>query len=81
MKYNPRQLHLQHNLTDTNIKTSVIQKYNVKFNEWEFATWKCQHCNTTLKFASSVVKHYNTCKELNSIKKKELNNADTNSND
>jgi len=81
MKYNPRQLHLQHNLANININTSVIQKYNTKFNEWEFATWKCQHCNTTLKFASSVVKHYNTCKELNSIKKKELSNADTNSND
>ncbi len=81
MKYNPRQLHLQHKLTHTNVQTSVIQKYNVKFNEWEFSSWKCQHCNTTLKFASNVVKHYNTCRELNSIKKKELSNADTNNND
>ena len=81
MKYNPRQLHLQHNLANTNIKISIIIKYNVKLNEWEFATWKCQHCNTTLKFASSVAKHYNTCKELNSIKKKEIENANTNIDD
>jgi hypothetical protein len=81
MKYNPRQLYLQHKLTDTNIQTSVIQKYNTKFNEWEFLTWKCQHCNTTLKFQNSVVKHYNTCKQLNTNKKKELSNANTNDND
>ncbi len=81
MKYNPRQLHLQHKLTHTNVQTSVIQKYNTKFNEWEFSSWKCQHCNTTLKFASNVAKHYNTCRELNSIKKKELSNANTNIDD
>lgn len=81
MKYNPRQLHLQHNIFDNNIKVSVIQKYNVKLNEWEFATWKCLNCNTTLKFASTITKHQNTCKELNTIKKKDLSNANTNCDD
>ncbi len=72
MKYNPRQLHLQHNLTNNNIEISIIIKYNVKLNEWEFVTWKCRHCEKTLKFASSVAKHYKACKELNTVKKKEL---------
>ena len=81
MKYNPRQLHLQNNLANTKIKTTVIQKYNVKLNEWEFSAWKCRHCETTLKFQNSVAKHYNTCKELNSIKKKEFENANTNIDD
>ena len=73
MKYNPRQLHLQHNKFPSDINISVIQKYNVKLNEWEFAAWKCQHCSTALKFASTVVKHPNTCKELNTNKKKQTN--------
>lgn len=81
MKYNPRQLHLQHQLVNTLIKTTVIQKYNVKLNEWEFSSWKCQHCYTTLKFANSVIKHKTTCKELNSIKKKDISNANTSSDD
>ena len=81
MKYNPRQLHLQHNLNDTLIKISVITKYDKKLNVWNFVTWKCRHCNTTLKFQNSVVKHYNTCRELNSIKKKEIENANTNIDD
>ena len=71
MKYNPRQLHLQHNKFPSDINISVIQKYNVKLNEWEFATWKCLNCYTTLKFASTVVKHPKSCKELNTVKKKE----------
>jgi hypothetical protein len=81
MKYNPRQLYLQHKLVNTPIKTSLILKYNVRLSEWEFASWKCQHCNTTLKFANSVIKHKTTCKELNSIKKKDISNANTSSDD
>ena len=81
MKYNPRQLYLQNNLTYANIKTSVIIKYNTKLNEWEFSAWKCRHCETTLKFQNSVAKHYNTCKQLNTNKKKELANANTNIDD
>jgi phage FluMu protein Com len=69
MKYNPRQLHLQYNTFNTDIKISVITKFDKKLSEWQFATWKCQYCDTTLKFASTVVKHPNSCKELNSIKK------------
>lgn len=79
MKYNPRQIHLQHNLANTLIKFSVIQKYNIKYNEWEFSSYKCQHCSTTLKFQNSAIKHYTTCKILNTNKNKEISNANTNS--
>jgi hypothetical protein len=81
MKYNPRQLHLQHNKFDTDIKVSIIIKYIKTLKEWEFSAWKCQHCGTALKFASTVVKHPNTCKQLNTVKKKGKRDANTNSND
>ena len=70
MKYNPRQLHLQHKLNDADIEYSIILKYNKVLREWDFSAWKCQHCTTALKFANSVVKHKSTCKKLNTIKKK-----------
>ena len=69
MKYNPRQLHLQHNIFDNEHKVSVILKYDKKLNEWQFASWKCQHCDTSLKFASTIAKHPNSCKQLNTNKK------------
>jgi hypothetical protein len=81
MKYNPRQLHLQHNTFNADIKVSVIQKYNVKLREWEFASWKCQHCGTALKFASTITKHQNSCKQLNTVKKRGKYNANTSSDD
>ena len=81
MKYNPRQLHLQHNIFPDEIKVSVITKYSRTTNSWEFASWKCQHCGTALKFASTITKHQNTCKELNTNKKKGKSDADTNSDD
>lgn len=83
MKYNPRQLHLQHSsvLPTTAIKTSIIYKYDKKTNEWGFSAWKCQHCETTLKFANSVIKHKTTCKQLNTNKKKDVPNANTSSDD
>ena len=70
MKNNPRQLHLQYHNFDDNIKVSVILRYSKTLNEWEFSTWKCQHCGSSLKFAATVVKHPITCKQLNTIKKK-----------
>ena len=69
MKYNPRQLHLQHNIFGIEHKVSVILKYDKKINEWQFASWKCQHCDTSLKFASTIAKHPNSCKQLNTNKK------------
>ena len=72
MKYNPRQLHLQHNIFDAEYKVSVITKYNRIKKCWEFSSWKCQHCDTTLKFASTIAKHQKSCKQLNTNKKKDL---------
>ena len=69
MKYNPRQLHLQHNIFGSEHKVSVILKYDKKLNEWQFASWKCQHCDTSLKFAGTIAKHPNSCKQLNTNKK------------
>ena len=81
MKYNPRQLHLQYHKFPKDIKVSVIIKFDKKLNEWQFATWKCQHCGTTLKFASTILKHQNNCKELNTIKTKGKQDANTSSDD
>ena len=69
MKYNPRQLHLQHNIFDTTVKVSVIQKFNSVLKQWEFTAWKCQHCEQTLKHASNTLKHSTTCKNINTTKK------------
>ena len=82
MKYNPRQLHLQHNVPDLQLKIGIITKYDTKFREWKFSAYKCQHCNTALKFKNTLAKHYITCKQLNSINKKKVkSDANTNSND
>ena len=82
MKYNPRQLHLQYDLPDTLLKIAIIIKYDTKFREWQFNAFKCRHCNTALKHQNTLAKHYNTCKQLNSNnKKKEKQDANTNSND
>lgn len=69
MKYNPRQLHLQHDIFDSEYKVSVITKFDNKSKSWQFASWKCQYCDTALKFANTVVKHPKSCKQINTIKK------------
>ena len=70
MKYNPRQLHLQFNIDPANIKITVITKYNSLLRQWEFVTWKCWHCTATLKHVNTIAKHHNTCKQLNTTKRK-----------
>ena len=73
MKYNPRQLHLQYNTFDPTLKVSIIIRYSKTTKRWEFASWKCQHCDTALKFANTIVKHQNSCKQLNTThKEKEM---------
>ena len=82
MKYNPRQLHLQYNLPNLQLKIGIITKYDKKLNCWQFSAFKCQHCNTALKFQNTLSKHYITCKQLNTNKKKkEKTDANTNIND
>ena len=69
MKYNPRQLHLQHNIFPSDIKASVVTKFSKTFKCWEFVAWKCLHCDTALKYANAMSKHQKTCKELNTTRK------------
>lgn len=69
MKYNPRQLHLQHNSFNPSIPVSIIYRYTKTKNCWEFSAYKCTGCQTTLKFVNSAIKHTSNCKEINTIKK------------
>jgi hypothetical protein len=73
MKYNPRQLHLQHQLPHSDLDLAIITKYDTRLNEWQFTTWKCQHCTNTLKYETNVLKHKNICIKLNSNKKEITN--------
>ena len=81
MKYNPRQLHLQYDLSDSLTPLNVLIKYDTKLNEWKFNSYICIHCDQSLKFQNSALKHKDSCKRLNNNKKKELTDADSNSDD
>jgi hypothetical protein len=78
MKYKPRQLHLQYQLPDSLTPFNILIKYDIKFKEWQFYSYVCIHCDTSLKHKTNALKHKDSCKRLNN-KKKELSNADSNS--
>jgi hypothetical protein len=49
---------------------SLVQQFDNKVKEWKFLHYRCKLCNNSFKTVTTATKHYTTCKELNTIKKR-----------
>ena len=66
MKVTVQELHKQYDLFD-NIKLYLVHQYDKKSKTWQFNHYQCTHCGNNMKYATSITKHPQVCKELNKV--------------
>lgn len=50
----------------------VTQHFDKTTKEWKFVNYRCKLCDNSFKTVTTASKHHDVCKELNTIKKKQL---------
>ena len=50
----------------------VTQHFDKTTKEWKFVNYRCKLCDNSFKTVTTASKHHAVCKELNTIKKKQL---------
>jgi hypothetical protein len=50
----------------------VTQHFDNTTKEWKFVNYRCKLCDNSFKTVTTASKHHAVCKELNTIKKKQL---------
>jgi hypothetical protein len=61
-------LHRQHYHFTVDEPGALLLQYSKILNQWKFVKYSCRHCGNTYK----TVKHFSTCKQLNSIKRRKI---------
>ena len=61
-------LHRQHYHFTIDEPGALLLQYSKILNAWKFVKYSCRHCGNTYK----TVKHFSTCKQLNSIKRRKI---------
>lgn len=59
-------LHNQHYHFTVDEPGALLLQYSKILKEWKFIKYSCRHCGNTYK----TVKHFSTCKELNTTKRR-----------
>ena len=59
-------LHNQHYHFTIDEPGALLLQYSKILKEWKFVKYSCRHCGNTYK----TVKHFDNCKELNTIKRR-----------
>jgi hypothetical protein len=67
MKSTVQDLHRQYNQYNDTIKLYLIHQFDPKIKTWKFTGYQCIHCGSNMKYASSIEKHPQLCKELNKV--------------
>ena len=62
-------LHRQHYHFTIDEPGALLLQYSKILNQWKFVKYSCRHCGNTYK----TVKHFSTCKQLNTTKKRKSN--------
>jgi len=65
-------IHNMNIITDIDFNYSIIHQYSNTLKQWKFYGYRCLHCENTFKTPAGIHKHKTNCKELNTIKKKEI---------
>jgi len=61
-------LHKQHYQFTDEQPGALLLQYSKMSKEWKFVKYSCRSCGSTCK----TLKHFNTCKELNTTKKRNI---------
>ena len=67
MKSTVQDLHRQYNQYDEVVKLYLIHQFDKKSKTWKFSGYQCIHCGSNMKYASSIEKHPQLCRELNKV--------------
>ena len=67
MKSTVQDLHKQHNQYEDVVRLYLIHQYDKKSKTWKFNGYQCIHCGSNMKYATSIEKHPQLCKELNKV--------------
>ena len=59
-------LHKEHYQQTNEQNVGLILQYSTILKQWKFVNYSCIHCGNTYK----GIKHFDSCKELNSIKRR-----------
>jgi hypothetical protein len=62
-------IHKNHHVFGDEFRVSIIHQFSHTIKQWKFTAFRCMHCESTFKTATTVMKHKYTCKELNTTKK------------
>jgi len=67
MKSTVQDLHRQYNQYEDSVKLYLIHQFDKKSKTWKFTGYQCIHCGSNMKYASSIEKHPQLCRELNKV--------------
>jgi len=59
-------------IVDIDTNYSIIHQYSQTTKQWKFTGYRCLHCENIFKTDVGIHKHQSLCKELNTIKKREV---------
>lgn len=65
MKKTVQDLHKQYNRFEDKLKLTLVHQFDKKLKVWKFNGYRCIHCGSNFKYASSIEKHPELCKQLN----------------
>jgi hypothetical protein len=67
MKSTVQELHKQYNQYEGVARLYLIHQFDKKSKTWQFNHYQCIHCGNNMKYASSITKHPQVCKQLNKV--------------
>jgi hypothetical protein len=70
MKKHVQELHKENDKYNDVLKLQLVHKYDPKLKSWEFQGYRCKYCDQLLMYPNSINKHPTTCRELNKVLKR-----------
>ena len=65
-------IHNIHNTYHADANFSVMHQYSKTLKQWKFVGFRCVYCENTFKTDNGIQKHHSVCKQINTIKKREV---------
>ena len=73
MKKTVQDLHKQYDIYGDKIKLYLVHQYDNKIKSWKFTGYQCIYCGSNMKYASSIDKHSELCRELTKTTTRRVN--------
>jgi hypothetical protein len=65
-------LHTNHYHFDDSSIMLIIQQFDKTIKQWKFQSYRCKLCDSSFKTLMTASKHHTVCKQINTIKKREV---------